>query len=443
VQHTVVTALATIAREREGEGEASSLLLGTEAGELLVLDAVGAAVAATVALPAVPTAIVATGTLAGEHRIYVAARDGTVYAVRGGALLPARLAPRALPVALVRTATELVVACADATLVGFAPKGAAAAPLWSRALPAPATTLVRMLVRRDRGADCVLVALEGGALHVYAAGGALVAAFGAPETVVGAAFGQYGREANALALVSRSGALSVLMLRRSADLAAPPPRAPGAAPPEQDVPLAIPKKTRLALEQGARERDAAVDVHRAFQRGLLKLRLTTAKEYLRVLVAAGGPAAAAALGEDGAAAPRAAAAPGAAAAAAAPPPLPSLRVACDVLGLGPAFSLRVTVTNAGAALVADAAVVVECAADAPGSFVFPQSVRALPPLLPGAAALVDVAVEAATPAGAAGDVVVLVVHLPPGAADAAAAPAARASARPLVTALVHFPEWAE
>ena len=48
----------------------------------------------------------------------------------------------------------------------------------------------------------------------------------------------------------------------------------------QGHPLPIPKKTRLALEQGERERELAGDMHRALQRGLVKLRLCAAREYL-------------------------------------------------------------------------------------------------------------------------------------------------------------------
>ena len=42
-------------------------------------------------------------------------------------------------------------------------------------------------------------------------------------------------------------------------------------PPEQDIPLTVPKKTKLYIEQTQRERDQAVDMHRLFQRDLCKL----------------------------------------------------------------------------------------------------------------------------------------------------------------------------
>jgi Bardet-Biedl syndrome 1 protein len=225
VAHSCVTALGAVAREREGAAEASSLIVGTEAGAVLLLDAVGSAVAAAVALPAAPTHIVASGALAGEHRILVAARDARVYAIRDGRLLPTRIEPpaRIVAVALAAEGAVLAVACADGSLTGFAARGggggggADAAPLWRVALPAPPVALARMTVRRDRGADCVAVALEGGALHVYN-GAARVAALALPDTAVALAFGQYGREGNALAVVLRSGSLALHMLRRTADL---------------------------------------------------------------------------------------------------------------------------------------------------------------------------------------------------------------------------------
>lgn len=53
--------------------------------------------------------------------------------------------------------------------------------------------------------------------------------------------------------------------------------------PEQDVPLDVPKKTRLYVEQTQREREHAVDMHRVFQRDLVKMRLETARALIKVL----------------------------------------------------------------------------------------------------------------------------------------------------------------
>ena len=91
------------------------------------------------------------------------------------------------------------------------------------------------------------------------------------DTVTGMRFGSYGREANALILTHKSGALTIKMLRRRVDfekmsLTTGPP-------PEQDIPLNVPKKTKLYVEQTQREREQATEMHRIFQRDLCKLRL--------------------------------------------------------------------------------------------------------------------------------------------------------------------------
>jgi Bardet-Biedl syndrome 1 protein len=444
VQATVVTAMDAINRARPGAREPSSLVLATEAAQLLFLDPVGAAVAATVELPAVAAQLLCWGLLEGEHRVYAAARDGAVYAVKGGALMPTRLEPPAPPVALARTAAALVVACMDGSVVGYAPAGDAA--LWSLRMPAPVMALARLLVVRDRTVDAVGVALEGGEVRVLApregGGGeagarapALVAAFRAPDTVAGMAFGQYGREGNALALTLRSGGLLVKMLRRTAALE-PPPAAGGAvggAVAEQAVPLPIPKKTRLALEQAERERECGLEMHRVFQRGLVRVRLAAAKEYLRVLLAAGGAGAAAALeaanaavgggGGGGGGGARAAAAP----AQSAPHRPPALSLTAEVLGLGPTFLLRVTV-RAGGAGGAGVGLALALAPAAPGTYALPAPLRPLPPLPPGGLAVVDVEVVSLQPDGVAGGVAVHALQM-------GAAP----QARPLASALVAMP----
>ena len=57
----------------------------------------------------------------------------------------------------------------------------------------------------------------------------------------------------------------------------------GGPPPEQDIPLDIPKKTKLYLDQTEREREMAPEMHRRFQQETVNLQVTTAKAYLELL----------------------------------------------------------------------------------------------------------------------------------------------------------------
>ena len=54
-------------------------------------------------------------------------------------------------------------------------------------------------------------------------------------------------------------------------------------PKEQDIPLNIPKKTQLYVDQTERERKQAVDLHRQFQKDLCKLRLKAAQAYVKTI----------------------------------------------------------------------------------------------------------------------------------------------------------------
>jgi Bardet-Biedl syndrome 1 protein len=295
------------------------------------------------------------------------------------------------------------------------------------------TALAYLPMTRDRCVEGVAVALEGGEVRVLLGGsGACVSLLRAPDTVVGMAFGRYGREANTLVLALRSGALAFKMLRRTASLEAPAALRGGSVP-EVDVPLPIPKKTRLALEQGERERELAGDMHRAFQRGMVKLRLSAAREYLRVLVSQGGAAAAAAL--EGAAA---AGGGGGAGAPAPAPALPSLRLTCEVLGLGPAFTLRVAVRNSGACEAQDLCLVLTCGEE--GQYYVATALRLLPPaLLPGMVVVEDVNVECLDVAGPPGEILAHVMPVGEGAGARGALSALAVPGRTLVTAVVAMP----
>ena len=95
-------------------------------------------------------------------------------------------------------------------------------------------------------------------------------------------FGRYGREDNTLSLIhGPNGSLSIKIWRRKNNVAAL--QAAAGPPPEQDIPLPIPKKTKLWMEMIAREAEEGPDIHRLFQRDLCSLRLEAAKAYVKVL----------------------------------------------------------------------------------------------------------------------------------------------------------------
>ena len=162
--------------------QVSSLIVGTEAKQLLFLDPACSAIEFAVALPSVPTHIVAHGLLNADYRVSVACRDGIVYEVKNKALSPMKVECGSLPCGLVRTSLALWVGTVDRQLHSFNSKGQR---VWSTTLPAAICAMSRMCVQKAEVADCCCVALEGGEVRVFN-GPACVAKLVAPDTITGA-----------------------------------------------------------------------------------------------------------------------------------------------------------------------------------------------------------------------------------------------------------------
>ena len=84
----------------------------------------------------------------------------------------------------------------------------------------------------------------------------------------------------------------------------------------------IPKKTKLFVEQSARERETSTVMHRVFQHDLYLLRLNTARSFVRALQTSSNPISSSS-GDDS----------------------ESIKLSAQVLGLGPVFKLIIGLCN--------------------------------------------------------------------------------------------------
>ena len=140
------------------------------------------------------------------------------------------------------------------------------------------------------------------------------------DVVTGMKFGRYGREDATLVLILKSGSIVIKMLPRTTSLEPHKAQAAG-PPPEQDIPLKVPKRTELYVQQTQREKEFGVDMHRIFQRDLYKLRLQTARAYAKVLTDGQGNHS--------------------------HNTSSSLRLTANVQGLGPLFKIKLIIQNTG------------------------------------------------------------------------------------------------
>uniref|UniRef100_A0A3B3RH88 Bardet-Biedl syndrome 1 n=1 Tax=Paramormyrops kingsleyae TaxID=1676925 RepID=A0A3B3RH88_9TELE len=267
-RQTVITCISTLKKNMAEEDAVSCLVIGTESGDMYVLDPEAFTILSKMSLPSVPTLMDVTGQFDVEFRITVACRNGNIYVLRR-CVDSSR--PRycieltSHPVGLVRIGKNVVVGTADETLLGYTQKGK---KLWMVNLPAPVVTMATM-DHHTRGFQAVLVGLANCQVQLYRDKN-LVSTIKTPV-------GPGGRHA----CREGGGGLIVKILKRTAvfddrDTVPGPPLA-------QSVRLNVPKKTKLYVDQTLRERENGVAMHRAFQMDLIRLRLTAARAYAKAL----------------------------------------------------------------------------------------------------------------------------------------------------------------
>eukprot|EP00931_Biecheleriopsis_adriatica_P061013 TRINITY_DN36668_c0_g1_i1.p1 TRINITY_DN36668_c0_g1~~TRINITY_DN36668_c0_g1_i1.p1 ORF type:complete len:628 (-),score=111.66 TRINITY_DN36668_c0_g1_i1:84-1877(-) len=314
-QQTAITCMEVLKQNMDEPTAVSMLVIGTENRMVYILDSSALNLAAKVQLDAVPTFISVLGLYDVEYRITVACRDGNIYTIKNGQVLSNVIELETQPVGLVRFDKNVYVGCMDNVIHCFHFKGKKNHSIY---LPCPISCMSLLQITRSRVAKALVVALQNGEVRLYN-GKHLINTLHLNDVVTGMRLGTFGREEGSMVLSFKSGALMVKILQRNANLDST--TVSSGPPPEQDVPLDVPKKTKLYVEQTSREREQAIDMHRTFQRDLCKLRLSTARAYVNLLGTGHGP-----MSSAGGA---------------------QVRLNASVVGMGPQFKVVVRVQNAG------------------------------------------------------------------------------------------------
>lgn len=315
-RQTVITCIATLKKNMADEDAVSCLVIGTESNDIFILDPEAFTILSKLSVPSVPTLMDVTGQFDVEFRITVACRNGNIYILRRESSKPKYcIELSSHPVGLVRMGKNVVVGCAEECLRSFTQKGK---KLWTASLPAAITTMAVMELP-TRGFQAILVGLANSEVHLYRDKN-LLSIIKTPDVVTSICFGRYGREDGTLIMTTKGGGLIVKILKRTAvfderDNAPGPPLA-------QSIRLNVPKKTKLYVDQTLRERENAVDMHRAFQMDLSRLRLAAARAYVKALESSLTPMSASLL--------------------------EPLKMNAVVQGLGPSFKLTLNIQNTAA-----------------------------------------------------------------------------------------------
>nr|CAD7442868.1 unnamed protein product [Timema bartmani] len=322
-RQTVATCMTTLKKSMSEDYAVSCLVVGTESGEIFMLDPEAFTILETMSLcgsgtdssPLVPAQVAATGLYDVEYRVVTACRDGSVCLVRRGwkeAKVLAQLSAQVVDMIVQSDNASIVLATMDHSLHCYSKKGK---KQWEVKLAAPVSTLTPLALPHV-GTTLVCVALLGGAVHFYS-GRQLCDVITAPDTVSAMLFGRFGQEEHSLILVTVGGALLVKILKRTAHFV-PQSSGPGLVP-VQHIKMIIPKKTKLFVEQTMRERENTSIMHQTFQQDLLRLRLNTARSCVKALQSCSNPIS----GSSD----------------------EPVKISAQVLGLGPTFQIHLTLQN--------------------------------------------------------------------------------------------------
>jgi len=204
-QLSVVTCMETLKKYEDTDDAVSSLVIGTEDKEILILDPPGSKVICSATLPCVPAIIAVTGLYDVEWRIVVCGRDGKIYTVKSGETKGQSVVTGTVieletqPNALARIDKSIFVTTMDSKLLSFHVKGRMN---FSINLPAPATDMGVVQLQRNRTVEALIVSLQNGEVRLYN-GKDLIHVLKMNDVVVAMRWGQFGRERNSCIFIGR------------------------------------------------------------------------------------------------------------------------------------------------------------------------------------------------------------------------------------------------
>ncbi|CAF4843961.1 unnamed protein product [Pieris macdunnoughi] len=316
---TEIACLTTMKMRSTEKMAVSCLIVGTEEGEIVVLDPHTFTEITKAKLNTVksePHQIVATGLFNIDYRLTVATRNKCVCILKrdwkeGRQLF--RTEDHIIAIEVMEFDKSIMVICCDKTFSCYSKKGN---KQWWLQLDCHPVAITQVPVTH-LGVTLVAVSLVSGHLNLYD-GKAKRDSMFIRDIASVIKFGQLGQEEHVFTIITSTGNLMLKILRRTANFTA---HAAGieTSCPTIGKPWLIPKKSKLFLEQSMRERENAKAMHVTFRHELNRLRLVAGKTLLEAYTKSDN-----ALGLGA---------------------LEPVRLAAEVQGLGPIFRMTLSIEN--------------------------------------------------------------------------------------------------
>lgn len=316
VKTNAVTTLGSIKKDTSNQVVASScLIIGTESGELLILDPRSFSLVERQHVGWIPVGMASAGLWSGDGHIFVIGREGNLGLSKKGMSALRSWEKLAAPgvAVCVMGGTGAAVLTMSASLVGFSNNGT---KLWRIKLPGIGLDLMSLPVPAAGLSLLAVSCPKLGGVAIYDSRN-YVDTINMLEPVAAMKYGRMGQEDRAMAMITIGGGLSVKILKRTANFSSKQLNNYCALneSAQSSNRFAIPKKTRLFVEQTIRERSEAKEIHKTLQHGFLRLKLEVCKKVRQIVDS----------DQDSG------------------PNLVSIEA--SVLGLGPVYQIRTMVTN--------------------------------------------------------------------------------------------------
>lgn len=276
VQTPSITCLGVLQKDMEIDTGVSMLVIGTESKYVYILDQIGSSILKKCQLVSVPVFLDTVGLYTAESRVIVACRESKVFTIKNGFLMSNAIELETPPTGLVVLDKYIYVGAFDNKVHCFHMKGR---KLYTLYFQTSVVCMSLLKMTRTRVFKALLVGLANGDVKMYK-DKVLLSTVNFGESIQGLTFGSYGKDEGVLVVNLKSGGIAMKKVDKRANFEG---RSDFSGPPsEQEVPLNIPAKSKLYLEQVERERENSVQMYKGFLKDLISIKLRTVKSFSKL-----------------------------------------------------------------------------------------------------------------------------------------------------------------
>ncbi|XP_045475110.1 Bardet-Biedl syndrome 1 protein homolog [Harmonia axyridis] len=279
----LITCMTTLKKSSQDPLSIACPVIATETGIVYILDPQNFSMlmqANVCNTKNTPFIVTAAGLYDVDYKIFIATRENQVCLLKRGWLEGKSIIQinrSIMDMIFVPGDNVIVLATTDKFLHTFTRKGQ---KLWSIEMTSSITCLC-LVPLKYLNAYLVAVGQKSGLIQLYQ-GRRLVDFITVSDSPSCMTFGQMGQEDHVMVIITFDGAVIFKILKRTADfnLSHQDTSMPILS---QNKSLPLPKRSKLFLEQSMREREDPIAMHRNFQQDLIRLRLTAAREMAQNL----------------------------------------------------------------------------------------------------------------------------------------------------------------